>query len=232
MEYKLSTASEWKEITETAVTGLAAGTYEVRVKANGTVLASPAVTVTISEYVAPSTPSGGSQTPSKPVTDRISGDDRFETAVKVADQLKKELGVTRFNAIVVAYSDEFADALSASAFAQENEAPVLVVNENNEEYVKKYIEQNLVKGGKVYIMGGNAVVTERFEESLSEYDVSRLGGDDRYETNLLTLKQLNLSGKDTIIIASGLDYADALSASSTGLPIMIVGDKLFTDYIP
>ena len=42
----------------------------------------------------------------------------------------------------------------------------------------------------------------------------------------MALKQLNLSGKDTIIIASGLDYADALSASSTGLPIMIVGDKL------
>ena len=127
---------------------------------------------------------------------------------------------------MVAYSDEFADALSASAFAQENEAPILVVNESNEEYVKKYIEQNLIKGGKVYIMGGNAAVTERFEESLLEYDVSRLGGDDRYETNLLTLKQLNLGGEDTIIIASGLDYADALSASSTGLPIMIVGDKL------
>ena len=160
-------------------------------------------------------------TPSKPAADRISGDDRFETAVEVADQLKKELGVTKFNAIVVAYSDElvaysdeFADALSASAFAQENEAPVLVVNENSEEYVKEYIEQNLVKGGKVYIMGGNAVVTERFENSLSEFNVSRLGGDDRYETNL------------TIIMASGLDYADALSASSTGLPVMIVGEKL------
>ena len=174
----------------------------------------------------PSIPSGGGTVISKPTTSRIAGDDRFETAVEVADQLKKELGVTKFNSIVVAYSDEFADALSASAFAQENEAPVLVVNENNEEYVKKYIEQNLVKGGKVYIMGGNAVVTERFEESLSEYDVSRIGGDDRYETNLSTLKQLNLGGKDTIIIASGLDYADALSASSTGLPIMIVGDKL------
>ena len=184
------------------------------------------ISLTVTEYVAPSTPSGGGTVISKPTTSRIAGDDRFETAVEVADQLKKELGVTKFNAIVVAYSDEFADALSASAFAYENEAPVLVVNENNEEYVKKYIEQNLVKGGKVYIMGGNAVVTERFEESLSEYDVSRLGGDDRYETNLSTLKQLNLGGKDTIIIAYGLDYADALSASSTGLPVMIVGDKL------
>ena len=226
MEYKLSTDTDWTKISGTAVTGLSVGTYEVRVKANGTVLASLATTVTISEYVAPSTPSGGGTIISKPTTSRIAGDDRFKTAIKVADQLKKELGVTRFDAIVVAYSDEFADALSASAFAQKNEAPVLVVNENNEEYVKKYIKQNLVKGGKVYIMGGNAVVSERFENSLSGYDVTRFGGDNRYETNLLTLKQLNLTGKDTIIIASGLDYADALSASSTGLPIMIVGEKL------
>ena len=226
MEYRLSEASYWTGITGTTVTGLLAGTYEVRIKASGAALASPAATVTISEYVAPSTPSGGGTVISKPTTSRISGDDRFETAVEVADQLKKELGVTKFNAIVVAYSDEFADALSASAFAYENEAPVLVVNENSEEYVREYIEQNLVKGGKVYIMGGNAVVTERFEDSLSEFNVSRLGGSDRYETNLLTLKQLNLSGKDTIIMASGLDYADALSASSTRLPVMIVGDKL------
>ena len=212
--------------------GLATGSYKLKVfseQCNGDKMTDYAsafqdISLTVTEYVAPST--GGGTVISKPTTSRISGYDRFETAVKVADQLKKELGVTKFNSIVVAYSDEFADALSASAFAQENEAPVLVVNENNEEYVKKYIEQNLVKDGKVYIMGGTAVVTERFENNLSEFNTVRLGGSDRYETNLLALKQLNLSGKDTIIIASGLDYADALSASSTGLPIMIAGDKL------
>ena len=205
------------------VTAVSAGTATITATAADGSGKSATCTVTVTGNK-PST--GGGTVISRPTTSRIAGDDRFETAVEVASQLKKELGVTKFSAIVVAYSDEFADALSASAFAQENEAPVLVVNENNEEYVKKYIEKNLAKGGKVYIMGGNAVVTERFEESLLEYDVSRFGGSDRYETNLLTLKQLNLSGKDTIIIASGLDYADALSASSTGLPVMIVGDKL------
>lgn len=51
MEYKLSSASDWTEITDTEVTGLVNGTYEVRVKANGTVLASAAATVTIGEHV-------------------------------------------------------------------------------------------------------------------------------------------------------------------------------------
>ena len=50
MEYRLSTASDWTEIKGTEVTGLVNGTYEVRVKANGTVLASAAATVVIGEH--------------------------------------------------------------------------------------------------------------------------------------------------------------------------------------
>ena len=50
MEYRLSEASEWTSISGNTVSGLANGTYDVRVKANGTVLASAAATVTIGEH--------------------------------------------------------------------------------------------------------------------------------------------------------------------------------------
>lgn len=50
MEYKLSTDSGWTEITGNAVTGLTNGTYQVRVKADGTVLASTAATVTVGAH--------------------------------------------------------------------------------------------------------------------------------------------------------------------------------------
>lgn len=50
MEYKLSTASEWTEITGTEVTGLSDGAYDVRVRADGTVLASEVTTITIGKY--------------------------------------------------------------------------------------------------------------------------------------------------------------------------------------
>lgn len=50
MEYKLSTDSDWTLVTDNAVTGLTNGTYEVRVKADGTVLASNAATVTIGAH--------------------------------------------------------------------------------------------------------------------------------------------------------------------------------------
>ena len=200
------------------VTAVAPGTATITATADGK---SATCTVTVTAKPSPDRP-----VITRPSAVRISGDDRFETAMETADQLKKELGVTEFSAIVVACSDDFADALSASAFAHEKEAPILVVNENNEERVKTYIEQNLAKDGTVYIMGGSAAVTGGFEDSLSDFDTVRFAGDDRYETNLNTLKELNLTGKEDIIIASGKDFADALSASSTGCPIMIVGERL------
>ena len=50
MEYRLSAASEWTSISGNTVSGLANGTYEVRVRANGTVLSSEAATVTIGAH--------------------------------------------------------------------------------------------------------------------------------------------------------------------------------------
>ena len=53
MEYKLSTADNWTAGTGSDITGLANGTYDVRVKANGTALASDYQTVTVPAYTAP-----------------------------------------------------------------------------------------------------------------------------------------------------------------------------------
>lgn len=157
---------------------------------------------------------------------RVSGGTRFETATNVADQLKEIYGVEKFDNIVVTYSDVFADAMSATALATDKEAPILVVNKNNESYIKNYIVKNLTKNGNVYIIGGTGVVSERFEDSLDDYKVKRISGKDRYETNLAVLKELNSSGSQEIMIASGAGFADALSASATGNAIMLVGDKL------
>lgn len=68
MEYKLSTASVWTDVPGNSVTGLTNGAYEVRVKANGTALASTAVTVTIAAHtcVADSPAPSDTVTPSVP----------------------------------------------------------------------------------------------------------------------------------------------------------------------
>ena len=51
MEYKLSADSNWTSCSDGEITGLKNGTYYVRVKANGTTLASEYVTIMINEYI-------------------------------------------------------------------------------------------------------------------------------------------------------------------------------------
>ena len=75
MEYKLSTASSWSTGTGSDITGLANVTYNVRVKATGTVLASDSQSLTIAAYSAPpSGGGGGSITPTAQVTEIKNGD--------------------------------------------------------------------------------------------------------------------------------------------------------------
>lgn len=178
----------------------------------------------------PSDPGGGTSTPSV-TKDRVSGANRFQTAINVANELKGELGIVKFNNIVVANSDDYADALSATALAADKKAPILVVNENNESTVKNYIASNLVNGGNVYIIGGTAAVSEKFEDSLTGYKVTRLGGADRFATNIAVLKALGVSGASDIMVAYGFDFADALSASATGEPVLLVGKTLTADQL-
>lgn len=183
-----------------------------------------AVTLSAAMVLGAAVSVSAAETGSGVATARVYGDTRFTTATKVADQLKTAHGLKLYNNIVVANSDEFADALSATALAVQKKAPILVVNKNNEAGIKDYIAKNLVTGGTVYIIGGTGAVRESFEKSLKDCKVVRLGGANRYETNLKVLDELNMGNK--VMVASGLAYADALSASATGNPIMLVGKSL------
>ena len=156
---------------------------------------------------------------------RINGDTRYETSMKTADSLKKSLGVDKFNTVIVAYGDDYADALSGSYLAKKNNAPILLIDSAHESALKNYIDENVEPGGTVYLLGGVGVVSQRFENSLSNFAVKRLGGIDRYETNLKILREAGL-GDDKLLLCSAWSFADSLSASATGNPILLVGNSL------
>ncbi|MBR6771758.1 MAG: cell wall-binding repeat-containing protein [Clostridia bacterium] len=158
---------------------------------------------------------------------RIYGADRYETAFAAADALKKELGVYRFKNIVVASGTDFADALSGSYLASAKNAPTLLVCSNSaiQNEVKDYIKANLVSNGTVYILGGEVAVPASMENGLEGFNVVRLGGANRYETNLLILKEAGV-GQSDILVCTGTNFADSLSASSTKLPILLVRHSL------
>lgn len=166
------------------------------------------------------------ETVTSPVS-RIYGADRYKTAFAAADALKKELGVYRFKNIVVASGTDFADALSGSYLASAKSAPTLLVCSNSaiQNEVKDYIKTNLVSNGTVYILGGEVAVPASMEEGLEGFNVVRLGGANRYETNLLILKEAGV-GQTDILVCTGTNFADSLSASSTKLPILLVRHSL------
>lgn len=172
--------------------------------------------------------------PEKPkVPLRLAGPDRYETAIKIADAYKKELGKDKFNTIVVANGDNYPDALSGAYLAKVKNAPLLLVNRNNTEKTIKYIEENLRPGNStiVYLLGESDVVPETVRLRLKKkFNVKRLAGEDRFATNLAILKEAEVD-KQEILVCSGYGFADSLSASATGRPILLVGKSLTSEQI-
>lgn len=158
---------------------------------------------------------------------RIFGASRYETAIKSADALKEQLGLDKFDSVIIACGTNYADALAGSYLSNVKKAPILLVRDRDAEIglVKDYIKANLKEDGTIYLLGGSAVVPDRAVEGLSGYTVKRLWGNDRYETNVKILKEAGASG-DEILVASGLDFADSLSASATGKPIVLVKNAI------
>ena len=161
---------------------------------------------------------------------RVFGNSRYETSFKVADTLKETLGVEKFNAVIIANGTNFADALAGSYLSSKVSAPILMTDTSakNMNEVVKYVKANLAKDGVVYILGGTVAVPNKVQTDLKQFTVKRLAGNDRYATNLAILKEAGVTNED-LIIATGTHFADSLSASATGRPLLLVGKKLNTE---
>jgi putative cell wall-binding protein len=157
---------------------------------------------------------------------RLYGDTRYTTAIKAANEYKEQLGVDKFDAVILACGDNFADALAGSYLATVRKAPILLVRNRAAEIklVQDYIKENLKENGTIYMLGGTAVVPDSAVAGLSGFKSRRLGGTDRYDTNVKILKEAAryADGAEEYIIASGNGFADSLSASATGRPILLV----------
>lgn len=156
---------------------------------------------------------------------RLYGEGRCETAFGVADAMKAELGIEKFDAIILTNGLQFADALAGSYLSAQKTAPILLHLENKQKIEANldYIQKNLNKGGIVYILGGKNAVPETMDARLADLGIKtqRVEGAHRYATNLEILKVGGFSG-GTVLVCTGLSFADSLSASATGLPILLV----------
>ena len=159
---------------------------------------------------------------------RLAGEDRIETSMAVADALKEELGVNKFDTVIVASALNFPDALTGSYLATVKQAPILLTYDAVNADVVSYITLNMDYDGTVYILGGESAVSADFEDRLKELDITykRLAGTDRFGTNLAILKEAGSVLDSDLVVCTAYGFADSLSASASGKPILLVGDKL------
>lgn len=154
-------------------------------------------------------------------TERISGYDRYQTAVAIS-QYGWPAGA---DSAILAYGEDFPDALSASPLARKYNAPILLTGSyslNSDTAA----ELSRLKVKKVYIVGGQAVISKDVERQLSLMKIAteRLAGLDRYETSTIVAQAVGLS--KGVFVTTGNDFPDALSlgpiAAANGMPIILV----------
>ncbi|HWQ72371.1 MAG TPA: cell wall-binding repeat-containing protein [Desulfitobacteriaceae bacterium] len=156
--------------------------------------------------------------------ERISGNDRYDTNVQIAQLL----GVAKNTPVIIASGEDFPDVLSISSFAGNNGYPILfVAKENIPQQVQDFISNT--QPAKVYIIGGTGVISKtnesRIHDLAPDCTITRLAGQDRYETAGEILNTFSVN-PTTIYIASGNNFPDALAgsvlASAKGDPIILV----------
>lgn len=159
---------------------------------------------------------------------RIYGKTRYETSYAIANALKEQLNVNMYDTVILANGNNFPDALAGSYLAKLKNAPILMAREKNKDSLQTYIRENLKTGGKIYVLGGTNAIPESVLNGLSGYEIQRISGKTRYETNLLILEEAGVTNED-ILVCTGEEFADSLSASATGKPILLINNKSITN---
>lgn len=163
---------------------------------------------------------------------RISGKNRFDTSIKVAN----EVGIE--NELILTTGQDSPDALSIAPYAGIKQIPIVLTQSNSlPNEVKEMIKNQNV--GKVTIIGGVAAVSEHVETELNDLGVQtieRVSGKNRYATSIAIAKLYkNDLNSSNLYFTSGLSFIDALPSSPlaamNGSPIILINNSTLPDSI-
>ncbi|CAG9621402.1 cell wall-binding repeat-containing protein [Sutcliffiella rhizosphaerae] len=133
---------------------------------------------------------------------RIAGQNRFETARLIAN----ELG-SNFSTVVVANGYGFPDALAIAPYAARNGIPILLTEKT---YIPSATKSLVNSANKTIVIGGTAVINQNLLKSMN--GAQRVSGSTRYETALKIGTQFNFSNNEGFAV-SGTEFPDALTGS-------------------
>jgi len=117
------------------------------------------------------------------------------------------------SAVVLARGDDYPDALVGAPLAAAKNAPLLLTSGTSLPSVTKTeLQRVLATGGTVYVLGGISAIPASVVSELTSlgYHVVRLSGADRFATAVAVANELG--NPSTVLLASGINYPDALAA--------------------
>lgn len=161
--------------------------------------------------------------------ERVAGADRYETAAALAERGWPD-GATR---VYLAAGGRFADALAAGPAAAKADGPILLTGSTALPEATDSALQRLDPAEVVVVGGPGAVATSVLDEisSRTAARVRRIGGIDRYATAAAVASAGWPAGAETVYLAAGDRFADALAAGPLagrdGAPILLTSpDRL------
>jgi putative cell wall-binding protein len=149
---------------------------------------------------------------------RVFGADRYATSKAVYQALRNRLADTGRDwsgKVIVANGENYPDALAASPLAAYKKWPIVLTKPAflpgpTLDVVRGDVSTAIVVGGDAAVSPG---VYGTLEDELGVVNVSRLWGDNRYQTALAIIGRAETEGLhwDGVCIATGKNYADALA---------------------
>ena len=170
--------------------------------------------------------------------ERIAGKLRFETATKIAQKMQTLGGNKAPEDVFFVYYNDFADALSVSTVAAIKDAPVIYLMTDGEldSATSAYLASVKGKVKNAYVIGGTGVISDAMMKKAGDalgVKPTRVFGKNRFETCVAVNNNFKsvLNG-DTICIATGLDFPDALAggvfAAKNKAPLLLINGKAAT----
>ena len=158
-----------------------------------------------------------------PKVDILAGKDRYETAVKVAEEYIMNQPFSGKNPnVVIVNGNSLVDGLSASPLAAKLKAPMLLsktdeVPKATLDYLKKLSENTTISNLKnitINLVGGKGVLSDNVEKQLKDlgYTVKRYGGENREATSMKVANAIGNKNNAFVVGANG--EADAMSIAS------------------
>jgi putative cell wall-binding protein len=146
--------------------------------------------------------------------DRLAGSDRIATAIAIS---KNAWPNDAADAVVLTTGNNFADALGGTAFAVENDAPVLLSASGAalDTRTRAEVARVLPTGGSVYVLGGTAALPASVDAALTNdgFEVVRLAGLSRFDTAVAIATERTVPPA-AIALADGRSFPDALAAGA------------------